>query len=616
MGSQHPPEKGLEPNEARQEPIFSRKRFKELKQAATTTRTQSRLSFFTLGKTLRNYNLKSFGADTRAGLNVALLDFPQGMAYAMIAGLPFYYGIYASAVAAMLGPFMASSRFIMLGPTNAIAVLCLSVFLNLGFTQQEAMVAMPLLLLMVAGMMVIGAYLKVASVIRYVSRTVITGYITAAAFLIIIKQLKNVLGIETQKAATFIETAVTTFQHLPEFYWPSLLTAALTALLYLGLKRFFKGLPHVAVTLLAMYGFARYLESLGYPVPLLSDTPLVGGQWPVTFPVLDLEMVGRLAEAAFALTFLSLLESSSIARALAARAGDSVNLNQQMLSMGVANAGCAFLGGMPISGSLTRSVLNWSSGARSALSSMISAAILGLGIWFLAPHLSSIPMPALSMLVILVGVSLLNGKQIRIALSSTHSDAGVFIVTFVSGLLFPLDTAIYLGVGSSIFLFMRKAGSPDMIEFSFTKAGEEQKSSQSQRPGLALLHVEGDLFFGSSDIFLEQARQMANDERLKVIILRLRNAHHLDATCAQAIEQLVTIAREKDRHVLISGAHPEVVRVFRNSGLTAYLGPENIFREDPDNPNLSTTYALKRARQLAGEELEIRLFVSDKDEDK
>lgn len=597
----------LNPKNTEPDPIFS---WQRLHGALGKAGSRSSLKLFPLWKYLRKYRPADARADVRAGVNVALLGFPQGMAYALIAGLPFAMGIYASAVASLIGPFFASSRFVLLGPSNATAVMTLSAFLGLQMDPSQVMAALPLLLLMVSILMIAGALLRVANMINYVSRSVITGYITAAAFLIVIKQLKNVLGLDLPGTATFFDSLVATIKHLGETHLPSLVLGMCSALFLVVCRRWLRRLPDVALTLVVMSLVAMGVARFGWTFTPLAEIRMEAGTWPISWPVFSFELFRKLAMPAVAIAFLSLLECASIAKTLAAKAGDTVNVNQQMLSMGIASAGCALTSGMPVSGSLTRSALNQDSGARTPVSSMVAAICSGVGILFLAPYLSYIPLPVLAAIVIAVALSLINPRNLRMVIGATRSDAAVFFTTFICGLLLPLDTAIYFGVIVSVLLFMRKAGSPEMVEFAFSESGQELKP-QGDRPALSLLHVEGDLFFGSSDIFLEQARKITADPSLKVIILRLRNAHNLDATCAMAIEQLVRFAREKDRIMLICGAHPEVIEVFRNSGLLQVIGAENVFCEDPDNPTRSNSDALKRARTLAGSNLEVHLFVSE-----
>ena len=168
------------------------------------------LDLFPIRKTTAGYSTSHLTADSRAALNVALLAFPQGMAYAVIAGLPLSYGLFGSAVASIVGMLFAGSRFIVLGPTNATSVMVMSSFAAIGLSGESAVEHLSLLLVMVGLLLVIGAYLRIATLIQYISRSVITGYITAAAALIIANQIKKALGFEFSAdapATTFFEVA-------------------------------------------------------------------------------------------------------------------------------------------------------------------------------------------------------------------------------------------------------------------------------------------------------------------------------------------------------------------------------------------------------------------------
>ncbi|MDQ8193541.1 SulP family inorganic anion transporter [Coraliomargarita sp. SDUM461004] len=576
---------------------------------------KSGLHPFPLYQTLRNYTVGKALADFRAGINVSLLDFPQGMAYALIAGLPVQMGIFCSALSSITGPFLASSRFVMLGPTNATAVMLLSTFLTLGYAPEQAVIALPMMLILVGVFMVAGAFIGVASITQYISRAVVVGYITAAACLIIVNQLKTVLGLHVPRAGTFAESLQNLIIGIGETQWEALTMASLTLLVYLPLKRWAKGLPTVALTLLIAGGLAVVLGHYGVHAEMLS--PISVSSWTFGLPRFDLGDLAVIANGALAVAFLSLLESSSIAKTLAAQSGDRVDLNQQMLSMGAANFACAFGGGMAVSGSLTRSVLNFRSGAQTAISSIFSGVLLVAGLFLFGRFIGYIPKPALAMLVILVGLSLINRTTIWVMLKTTRSDATVFLSTFIGGLFLPLDTAIYLGAAASIGLFLHKASKPGLKEVSFDDSGKlvEQKLERERkdRPEIAIVHVEGDLFFASSDVFLDQMRHVVQHPALSVIILRLRNAHNLDASVALTIKDLVLFARSNGRDVIVSGAHPYVERVFKNSGLLETLGESNFFRYHPENPTISTRDALKRAQEITGEKsADITIFASEK----
>jgi SulP family sulfate permease len=572
---------------------------------------------FPLYQTLRNYSLRKAGADLRAAVNVALLDFPQGMAYALIAGLPVQTGIYCSALSSVSGPCLASSRFVMLGPTNATAVMLLSTFLTLGYAPEQAVLVLPILLILVGIFMVGGAFIRIANITQYISRAVVVGYISAAACLIIVNQLKTVMGLHVPRAGTFIESLTNLIAGISETQWEALAISAITLAIYFPLKRWAKGLPTVALTLTLVGALSAALAHYGLHAEMLA--PVDPASWSFTLPQLNLSNFAELANAALAIAFLSLLESSSIAKTLAAQSGDRIDLNQQMLSMGVANFACAFGGGMAVSGSLTRSVLNFKSGARTAVSSIFSGIILITGLFLLGKYIGYIPKPALAVLVITVGLSLISPPNIKVMLQTTRSDATVFLCTLIGGLFLALDTAIYIGAAASIGLFLHKASKPGLKEISFDDGGNlvEHKLAEpkEERPEIAIVHVEGDLFFASSELFLDQMRHLVEHPALKIIILRLRNAHNLDATVALTIKDLILFARANNRDVIVSGAHPQIERVFKNSGVLATLTEANFFPYHEENPTISTRDALKRAQEITGvKSADITIYASDKKE--
>ncbi|MGE9291359.1 MAG: SulP family inorganic anion transporter [Puniceicoccales bacterium] len=569
---------------------------------------------FPLGKTLREYSWAKAKADGKSAINVVFLDFPQGMAYALIAGLPVQMGVFCSALASITGPFLASSRFIMLGPTNATAVMLLSTFLTLGYSQQQAVIAMPILLLMVSAFMIGGALLRVSAITQFVSRAVIVGYITAAACLIIVNQLKTVLGLHVPRAGTFAESLWNLLKGIGGVQWESALIAGTTLAIYVPLKKYVKAIPTVALCLLLSAVVVVLIRPLGIQFEMLS--PIDAAAWPLSIPSLHWAQINQLVGPALAVAFLSLLESSSISKALAAQAGDRVDVNQQMLSIGAANFVSALGSGMAVSGSLTRSALNFRSGAATPLSSIFSGALLIIFLFLIGGLIGYIPKASLSMVVIIVGFTLINRPEISVIARTTKSDFAVFLATFIGGLALPLDTAIALGAIISIVLFVRKAARPSLKEITFDDRGNlTPEGIGEKRPEIAIVHVEGDLFFASSDLFLEQMRRLVGHDNQRAIILRLRNARHLDATAALTIIDLIRFARKNNCAFLVSGAHEEIDEIFQRSGLMAELGEENFFRYSVGNPNLSTRDALKRAQQITGvTSADITIFAAEKND--
>ncbi len=568
---------------------------------------------------LRSYDRAQARADLRAGFNVALVGFPQGIAFALIAGLPPQHGLISAGIGAAVGAAFSGSRLVVIGPGNSTAILIFSGMMAAGISSEEQRVlVLPLFIFMVGCFQLIGAMANMSLVLNYVSRSVVTAYITAAAALIIVNQMQNILGFKLEGGLTFFSIVVGTLDNIDQTRLPEVVMGVTSILTVLALRRWLPKLPYAAVALIFTGLLAVYFRWVGWDLRYLSG--FTASELEFAALSINFELVGLLAAPAFAVAFLGVVEGASVGRSLASRSGDRINVSQVMYGMGMANIANSLFAGMDASGSVTRSALNWASGARTAVSIIISGAI-GLTLLFTVGFaIAYIPLSALAAVVFLVAFSLFNRHQIEVSLRTTHADAVVFFATLIAALLFTLDTAIYIGVLISVILFLRKAGVPELIEYSFTNEGQlaekEQEEGAVETPGISILHAEGDLFFGSTELFVEQARQATLDPSLKIVIMRLKNARHLDATCALAIEELMQVLRSDGRHLIISDAHKEVYRVFRNSGLLDTLGRENFFMHKPGNPVYSTRNALLRAQELLGQKhADIRIFVDKRKEE-
>ncbi|MEN8870278.1 MAG: SulP family inorganic anion transporter [Akkermansiaceae bacterium] len=583
----------------------------------------NQLRLFPFRKNIAGYTSLDGKADLRAAMNIALLAIPQGMAYAAIAELPILYGIVCSAIAAIIAPLFASSRHTILGPTNATSLMVFSFFAAGTYTSVEKLNLMPLLVLMVGVICLIGAILKAAELVQYVSQSVLVGYITGAAILIMINQGKHLFGVADVVAPAsnffgmFSELAAANRAYL----WQPAVLGFGTLAIFLAMTKWLKALPNFAISLT----IASLVSTI-----IASQSPSWAAAVPTfpTFALNDLTLrlpeptragffgdISNLLGVAVAIAFLASLENTVMAKSLASRTGSRTEINQDMMAVGMSNLACAFTAAMPASGSLTRSALNYESGARSGVSSILSGIFCLIALFlfaFLTPNpVAFIPKAALAGLVIAVAASLIKKKNIRICLRSTPEDGGVLILTFLTALIFPLYVAIFIGVSLSIFLFLRKVSRPHLVEYEVSDDGELRELDQKQKrpnPAISIVHVEGSLFFGAAELFQTQVQRLVVDPNIKVIILRLKNAHHLDATSVMSLRELIRFVRSKDRHLIVSGATRDVYKVLKSSGVLETLqrgcrreeGQTNLFFYAPSNPNISTRDALIRAQELLG----------------
>ncbi len=456
------------------------------------------------------------------------------------------------------------------------------------------------------------------SVTRFISRSVVVAYTTAIGVLLMANQVHNWVGFESPAGQGFVRElrGVCEAVGRGEFSFWAIGVGALTLVIFVLIKRFRPKWPEALIGLSLLGVATRLLAFVDPNVPfrLVRDE----GALSAIVPVLPACPPGTNTWRCFPNWPARLWRSplSGCSKPLPSLkpsppSGQQRDPNQELMGMGAGNIACGLFGVTPGSSSFTRSAVNYQSGAATQLASMLSSVVVLLILLFVTPIFNYIPVPALAAHLIRVGYKLINRAQIRVAWGATRSDAAVLLTTLGTALFINLESAIYVGIGVALALFLRKTSTPTLVEYTFNETGHLRalpEKSQRLYPQISIIHVEGELFFGAADLFQNEVRRQAEDENIRVFILRMKNARHLDASTVMALDALLDYLRQTQRYLVISGCNPDVVRVLRNSGLLERLGEENIFPVEP-NPTLSTRRALLRARELLHQQTaDIRVF--------
>jgi len=565
----------------------------------------------------KGYNSTKFRADIKAASDVALVGIPQSMAFAAMAGLDSIYGIMAGAVGTFVAPFFSRCSLTISGPSNATAFMLASFFLAASpAIQGRPHIFVPLIVLLAGIACVFGAFIKATELFQFVSRSVLVGYITGAATLIIASQLRYVLGLhDIESGSSFFSMISALIENIGQMRWHPLFLGVSSFGLYFYLRKKLRNIPTFAVILVVMSIVnwilnQTWMGASFVDVQMLRDFTV--SDIKISAPDIQLipDYLSELFPIIIGIAFLSSLEQNVMSKTIAAKTGESLDINQDTFAVGMANIASSFTSALPSSASLTRSILNYNAGAKTRFSAVFSGLLGFATIFVLAnyPLISYIPHSVLASLVLANAVSLYDRHQLRVCFLSTPGDAAVLMLTFGSALILPLHIAIFAGVILSVSLFLRKAAKPELTEYTLDDEGTLLKvnDAAARLPQISIVHVEGDLFFGAADLFRKQVARVAEDPSLAIVILRMRNARNLDATSVFALEELIVFTREKGRHLIISGASREVYRILRKSNALELLqkgcckGESNIFLIEPRNPNMSTRRALMRAQQLLG----------------
>ena len=573
---------------------------------------------------LRNYTWGKFRADLVAGATVTLVSVPQAIGFSLILNLPPTPVIVSVIIGGFVGSLFFSSRHHVFGPTSSISlIVAATIAANSGIGLEPLQLAVYLAFL-IGVVQLLAGLLNFGEITKFISRSVVIGYSTGIGILLIASQLHNLLGYKVEAGQNFSTNVLQALFDLgtARVYPWAIGIGLLTFAIFWAVRRLRPHWPEALIGL-ALLGLGAKIFTLYHPahIPFLmvrdegSLTAIVPAFAGYPFGPKRIHLLPELAVTAIAISILGMLEAASITKGLAAKSGQRIEPNQELIGMGAANIACSFFGAVPGSSSFARSAVNFQSGAKTQISSMLSSAVVLLVLGLVTPVFNFIPVAALAAHLIRVGIKMINWHQIRISCRSTPSDLVVFVVTLGSCLFLKLDTAIYVGIGVSLALFLRKTSTPTLVEYAINETGnlaELRDPNQRPHPQISIIHVEGELFFGAADLFQEQVRILAENQNIRVFILRMKNARHLDASTVMAMENLHDYLSETGRYLLISGSSPEVTRVLENSGLLKQFGRENIFPAEA-NATMATRNALKRAKELLpGEPTDLRVFYDKK----
>jgi sulfate permease, SulP family len=552
--------------------------------------------------------------DALAGLTVAALSLPQSMAYALLAGVDPRFGLYTAIVFTAVAGIFGSSRHLVNGPTGAVSLV---VFSALAIFDPEAKLdsyeAMFLLAIMIGVVQITIAVTKLGDLTRYISESVVTGFIIGAATLTIIGQVANALGIKAQGTGHqhVLERLYLTLTQDAPFNLKAVAIsggAIVAAILSRHLVRRFK-LPQldtlfvfVALTLAAyLVGWSTVAPGGKTAISLIESVPssLPG----LHVPEVKLEWALDLSSSALAIAVLGLLEALAIAKAIAVKSGQRLDYNRQILAEGLGNLVGGFFRCMPGAGSLSRTAINYQAGAVTRFSGVFTAAFVALTVLILAPLASYVPKALLAGLLIVAAARLFDIERLRYILRGSRYDAILLIATAFSAIAINIEFAILIGAAVSIAWYVTRASKLKAAELIVTpeRVVRARVASDPESHGVLIYDIEGELFFGAAPDFeryLEKAAEEAKKREVRYIVLRLKRVRNPDLVALEVLDIFLKDARHRGLTVLLAGVRPPLLEALTQIGITERHSIEYIFIEETEDYS-ATLKAIRRAYALA-----------------
>ena len=552
---------------------------------------------------LRHYSRAAARGDLVAGLTVAAVAVPQAMAYALVAGLPVQIGLYTAIVMTAVGALFDSSRLLINGPTNAISIAVLSAIAIVA--PERHLEAAILLALLVGGIQLAITLLRLGDLERYISHSVIVGFTLGAGTLLVLDQIKNLLGLPAVGGAHehFLLRLWGTLGGGSAVHGPTaaigLATIAVIVALRIAKRRLgWPLLPDLLLTVILMGWLTAQLGLDAQGVRVVGEIPRALPSFET--PLLDPELARQLASGALAIAVLGLLEAISMAKAIAATSKEKLDMNQQCLSEAVANLSGSFFHCFPGSGSLTRSAINQQAGGATQWSGVVSAATVALIMLVFAPWARFIPRAALAGILMVSAYKMVDWRRLAYHVRTTRFDAAIVAATALSAVAISIEFCVMIGILMSFLLTVPRAGRMLLTEFVIAREGgvHERLPEDPACEQILIFGLEGELFFGATAALEEHFARIEErvTPRTVVVVLRLKRARNPDAVGITRLEQFLERMRGRGVEVLLCGVRLDLARRLDRSGLSAKLGG-NLFLEQPVRLT-STALAIRRAYQL------------------
>ncbi len=522
-------------------------------------------------------------ADVIAGITVALVLVPQSMAYAQLAGLPAYYGLYASFLPPIISALFGSSRQLATGPVAVVSLLTAASLEPLATAGSEGFLAYAVVLALLVGLFQIAlGLLKLGVVVDLLSHPVVVGFTNAGALIIATSQLGKLFGVTVEKAAHHYETVYNTVLVAMEHtHWPTFWMGVIAITIMLGMKRFLPKAPNVlvAVAVTTVLAWMTDFETVGGKVVGTIPEGLPG----FSIPTFDLSIMGQLATSAVVIALIGFMEAIAIAKAMAARTRQRLDTNQELVGQGLGNLVAGFFSGYPVSGSFSRSAVNINAGAKTGLSSIVTGVVVGITLLFLTPLLYHLPAATLGAVIILAVINLVKAQPIVHAWRAQPQDAVVSVITFVLTLyLAPhLEWGIVTGVILSILLFFIRTMRPRVAELSRYKDGTLRDITVHPLPTsdkIAVVRFDGSLYFGNAGYFEDKILEVvASKPDLKFIIIDGEAINQLDSTGEEVLHHLAERLEGNNIHILVARMKKQFMDTIRSTRLIEKMGEEHFF---------------------------------------
>jgi SulP family sulfate permease len=533
---------------------------------------------------LPNYDKANLRGDISAGLTVGIMLIPQGMAYAMLAGLPPIYGLYASLIPLILYAIFGTSRQLSVGPVAMVALMVAAGVSTIAEPGTDEYIATAILLaFMIGAIQLCMGIFRLGFLVNFLSHPVITGFTSAAAIIIGLSQLQHLLGIPLPRTNQIYEIVYHAIRDISTTNIPTLLLGVAGITVITALKTWKKTFPSQLVIVVIGIIIVWLFELHDKGVQIVGEVPQ--GLPTLSHINIDVETIQSLLPIAFAISLVSFMESIAVAKAMVQRHRDyKLDSNQELIGLGVANLGGAFFQSFPVTGGFSRTAVNDQAGAKTGLASIISAGLIGITLLFLTPLFTYLPNAILAAVILVAVFGLIDVKEMKFLWHTKREDFMMFAITFFATLFIGIEEGIATGVVLSLVMVVYRSTKPHVAVLGRLPGTNIYRNINrfpqvEQRNDLLIIRFDSQLYFANIEYFKETLRKLEEEKEglLKIVIIDAVGMSSIDASGVHALKEVIDDSKKRGITLYLTGVIGPVRDTLDRAGIMQYLGEENFF---------------------------------------
>ena len=532
---------------------------------------------------------KTWKDDLIAGLTGTVIVIPQAVAFAIIAGLPPVYGFYTAMITPVVAALFGSSYHLISGPTTAISIVVFATVSKLAdpVNEIENYITLTLILTFMAGVIQLAMGMaRMGKLVNFVSHSVVIGFTAGAGVLIAFKQLKHVFGVHVPQGSSFYDIVKTIALNIQDTNWYVFAVAIGTLLIAILVRKFVKPLSRFYMLIAMVLGSILAIALGGESVGIENVGKIPSNLPPFRVPEMNLSNVRELSSGALTLALLGLIEAVAIARSIALSSHQRIDGNQEFKGQGLSNIVASFFSAYMGSGSFTRSGVNYQAGARTPLSAIFAAFFLMIVLLTLSSYASYLPKAAMGGIILLVGYNLIDFHHIKQVFKSSGRELIVLATTLFGALFFELETALFSGIGLSLFFYLEKTAKPNIAVLGTTKTHRFiniiRSDDASECPQLKIVRIDGSIYFGALEVISDYFNSLYEKEEVKNVLIVAKGINFIDLAGATWLEYEAKRWKDRGGGIYFSGLKIVSQQILRKGGFRESIGEEYFYLDKRD----------------------------------